>query len=140
MKTELPITLTIKIGEREVHFPLVPDTEEVRQHFYKITDSLNDDTKKLRREKMAIYGMSFCLNGFDSVYENLRRKWNSVTELMYKQIVLLRQEPSDKQLQYLVDALLDLNNYSTMASWFVIAVYGDRIETLAEEIKKQRQV
>jgi len=140
MKTELPITLTIKIGEREVHFPLIKDTPEIREYFYKITDMLDDDTKLLRREKMAVYGMSFCQNGFDSAYENMRRKWSSVAEIIYKQIILLRESPSDKQLKYLYDALLDLGNYSKMALWMVIAVYGDRIETLAEEIKKQRQV
>lgn len=140
MGTELPITLTIKIGEREVHFPLIEDTPEVRENFYAITDMLDDDTKLLRREKMAVYGMSFCNNGFDSVYENMRRKWSSVVEIMYKQIILLREEPSDKQLKYLYDALLDVSNYGKMALWFMTTVYGDRIETLTKEIEKQRQV
>ena len=140
---ELPkefVKLSDKVSEKEIHRPMIDvDSVFVRDHFIQITDLLDDDTKALRREKMGVYGLSFAKNGWDSIYENVRRKYDSMTEVLFRHILLLRKEPSDKQLVYLYDAMLDLKNYSTMAMWFLIAVYGERLGKLKGSIKERRQ-
>jgi len=96
-----------------------PDTENNRKDFLDTVRRFSNFIAMLRKEKMKVYGMSWMRRSWDSLYQNISRKYDIVDEIMWGKMIKKRETPKMDEVVYLADGLLDLANYSLYGLWLI---------------------
>jgi hypothetical protein len=116
------------------------DTADTRADFLKRTAEIGELLAHLRIEKMKVYGMSWMKRGWDSLFQNIDRKFSVIEENIWEKLVQQRLKLSDEEFVALADGLTDLANYAVFGRWLLEYVYPDRYLELKERIQAKTEV
>lgn len=116
------------------------DTPDTRADFLKRTSEIGELLAHLRTEKMKVYGMSWMKRGWDSLFQNIDRKFSVIEENIFRKLVQQRMELSNEEFVALADGLVDLANYATFGRWLLECVYPTRYANLKERIQAKTEV
>ncbi len=116
------------------------DTPQIRKQFLTQTDLLSNIMKGLREKKMEVYGMNWMKRGWDSLFQNIDRKFGITEEILWEKIIQQRVQPNDDDFVHLADALVDLANYALFGRWFLQTVYPEQFDRLKDRISDRMEV
>ena len=126
---------------RVIHNVVLPkDNPDLRKDFLDRTKDIGDLLEHLRIEKMKVYGMNWMKRGWDSLFQNLDRKFGIMEEILWGHLIKQRVNLTDEQFIALADGLIDLANYAMFGRWFLEYMYPDQYKRLSDKIKTAMEI
>lgn len=123
------------------HNPAPPrDTQELRRKFLKETEQISKMMNELRLRKMDVYGMNWMKRGWDSLFQNLDRKFGIIEENMWRKLIQQRVELTPGEFIALADGLIDLANYAIFGRWLLQELYPEMYRKLLSKIREATEV